>query len=117
MFKVLGTSFAALRSVSVLFVVLSLIFLYFISREYFNIKFFVFSSLAFITTPIIIIQSHLGLENIAPIPFLFFWLWMIIKFEKTKKFRYPLFSGVALGIGGVVVTTATTALFGKSADG
>ncbi|KKQ67250.1 MAG: hypothetical protein US86_C0001G0177 [Candidatus Daviesbacteria bacterium GW2011_GWA2_38_24] len=99
MFKVLGTSFAALRSVSVLFVVLSLIFLYFISREYFNIKFFVFSSLAFITTPIIIIQSHLGLENIAPIPFLFFWLWMIIKFEKTKKFRYPLFSGVALGIG------------------
>lgn len=95
-FKMLGISFTTLRLTSVLFVIASIIIFYFISKELFNLKFFLIGSLIFITTPIIMIQTHLALENIAVLPFVFLWLLMI---AKDKKPINLIFAGIFLGAG------------------
>ncbi len=98
-FRLFGSSYWLLRATSVFFVILSLVLLYLISREFLGIKFFLVSSLILITTPIILIQSHLALENIAPLPFVLFWLWTLLKYGKTKKLIYLTLSGISLGAG------------------
>jgi 4-amino-4-deoxy-L-arabinose transferase-like glycosyltransferase len=98
-FRLFGPSLMALRVTSVLLVIASVIIFYFLAREIFNLKFFLVGSLILITIPIIMIQSHLALENIAVLPFVFFWLLMLAKYEKAKKSIYLLLSGVSLGVG------------------
>jgi len=98
-FRIFGTSFWALRATSILFVITSVIILYFLTKEMFGIKFFVVSFIILVTTPIILIQSHLALENITVLPFIFFWLLMLSKNIKRKKPTYLFMSGVSLGIG------------------
>ncbi len=98
-FKIFGISFAALRITSVLFIILSLIILFFIAKEGFGFKFFIVSSLVLISTPIIMMQAHLALENIAPLPFILFWLLMILKYQKSKKSIFMFLAGASLGIG------------------
>jgi len=98
-FKIFGVSFWSLRVASILFVITSIIILYFLTREMFNFKFFIISFFVLITTPIIMIQSHLALENIAVLPFIFLWLLMIAKYEKTKKIIYLFLGGTTLGVG------------------
>lgn len=108
-FRLFGSSFEALRSTSILFVIVSIIIFYFITKEIFNFRFFIVGSLILITTPIIMIQSHLALENIAVLPFIFFWILMLAKYkhslasqspgEKRKKSVYLFLGGISLGIG------------------
>jgi 4-amino-4-deoxy-L-arabinose transferase-like glycosyltransferase len=98
-FKVFGVSFWALRATSILFVLASIVILYFLANEMFGNKFFIVGFVIFITTPIILIQSHLALENIAVLPFIFFWLLMLAKNEKSKKTLFPFLAGVFLGTG------------------
>ena len=95
-FKIFGSSFWTLRVTSILFVIVSIVILYFLAKERFDHKFFIIGFVILITAPIIIIQSHLALENIAVLPFIFFWLLML---EKNKKLIYPLLAGVSLGVG------------------
>jgi 4-amino-4-deoxy-L-arabinose transferase-like glycosyltransferase len=98
-FKVFGVSFWALRATSILFVLASIVILYFLANEVFDNKFFIVGFVIFITAPIILIQSHLALENIALLPFIFFWLLMLAKNEKSKKWIYSFLGGISLGIG------------------
>ncbi len=99
-FRLFGSSFEALRSTSILFVIVSLIIFYFITKEIFNFRFFLVGSLVLLTTPIIMIQSHLALENIAVLPFIFFWILMLAKYGKTEKPIYVLLlGGMSLGVG------------------
>lgn len=98
-FKIFGHSFEALRATSILFVLVSIIIFYFLAKELFDFKFFVAGSFILITTPIIMIQSHLALENIAVLPFIFFWLLMLAKFGRDKKITYLIFAGISLGVG------------------
>lgn len=98
-FKVFGSSFWTLRATSIFFVIISIVILYFLAKEVFNLKFFIISSLILVTTPIILIQSHLALENIAVLPFILFWLLMMAKYEKIKKPIYLFLGGTALGVG------------------
>ncbi len=95
-FKIFGVSFTNLRVTSVLFVIASIIIFYFLCKEVFTLKFFIIGSLILITTPIIMIQSHLALENIAVLPFIFLWLLML---SKNKKDIHIVLAGVFLGIG------------------
>lgn len=98
-FRLFGPSLTALRITSVLFVIISIIIFYFLAKEIFNRKFFVVGSLILVTIPIILIQSHLALENIAVLPFIFFWLLMLAKNRKSKKLIYSFLGGVSLGAG------------------
>lgn len=95
-FKIFGVSFLNLRITSVLFVIASIIIFYFLCKEIFNLKFFLVGLLILITTPIIMIQSHLALENIAVLPFIFLWILML---SKNKKTIHTVLAGVFLGIG------------------
>lgn len=98
-FKIFGTSLTTLRMTSILFVIASIIIFYFLAKENFNLYFFLVGSLILITTPIIMIQSHLALENIAPLPFILLWLLMLVKYQKRKKLVYLFFGGISLGMG------------------
>lgn len=97
MFKLFGISFYNLRLVSVIFVLLSGVIIYFSIRELFNQRLAIFSLFIYLTIPIILIQSHLALENIAPLPFISLWLWMLAKYSQVKKNIYLIFAGLAIG--------------------
>lgn len=97
-FKLLGISYFNLRMVSVLIVLLSGIITFFLAKEIFDEKLAVLSLLIYSTIPIIMIQSHLALENIAPVPFIAFWLWMFAKYSKKRRIKYLVLAAIALGI-------------------
>lgn len=97
-FKIFGPSYFTLRAVSVVFALLSGILIFLLIYELTSFKTAVFGVLLFITTPIVMIQSHLALENIAPVPFITFWLWMLVKYSKTLKIKYLLLGGIALAV-------------------
>lgn len=97
-FRLFGASYELLREVSIIFVIASFVLLFFLLRELFDYKTTIFGLLIFITTPIVIIQSHLALENIAPIPFIIFWLLMILKYQKTLHIKYLFLAGFILGL-------------------
>lgn len=91
-FKIFGPSYKMLRMVSVFFALISIILAYKFTKSFWAI-------VLFVTTPIIMIQSHIAIENIALIPFILFWLYWLKKFEETKKNKYLVSSGISLGIG------------------
>lgn len=97
-FRIFGISYFALRAVSVFFVLLSGSLIFFLIHELAGFKAAVWSLLIFATIPIVMIQSHLALENIAPVPFITFWLWMVIKYSKKAKIRYLILAGTSLSL-------------------
>lgn len=97
-FKLFGISYFNLKAVSVLFVLISGMIIFFLAKEIFDQRMAIASLFIFATIPIITIQSHLAMENIAPVPFVALWLWMIVKYSKAKKSKYLFLAGVALGI-------------------
>ncbi len=97
MFKLFGISYFNLKAVSALFILLSGIIIFFLIKEIFDEKTAIISLIIFSTIPIVMIQSHLAIENIAPLPLASFWLWMLAKYTKNRKTKYLIFSAVALG--------------------
>ena len=98
-FKIFGPSYEALRGVSVFFALTSMVLIFFLAKEILGASTGIGAMLLFLATPLILIQSHLALENIAPIPFIVFWLWMLIRFTKLKEMKFLIFAGMALGAG------------------
>lgn len=97
-FRLFGPSFFTLRAVSVVFALLSGVLIFFAVRELLEPKIAIFGLIIFLLTPIVVIQSHLALENIAPVPFITIWLWMLIKYSKQKNRKYIVISAICLGI-------------------
>lgn len=97
-FKVLGISYFNLRLVSVLYCLISALLLFYLLKQLLSTKTAFLSLLLLLTTPIIFIQSHLALENIAPVPFILLWLIFLHKFTKLKQGKYLFFSGLGLGL-------------------
>jgi len=97
-FKLFGISYFNLRAASVLLVLLSGVIIFFLVKELYGGKWAILSTIIFGTIPIVTIQSHLALENIAPVPFISFWLWMMARYTKSNKTKYLIFSAIPLGI-------------------
>lgn len=97
-FSIFGPSYFTLRSVSVFFVLLSALLIFILLKSLLGSPFAIFGTLIFMTAPAVTIQSHLALENIVPIPFVTFWLLTLVKYQKTPKMKYLLFSGISLGV-------------------
>lgn len=97
-FKLFGISYFNLRLTSVIFAILSAITIYFLIKELMNCKIALFGMIIFLTTPIVMIQTHLGIENIAPIPFVSLWLLMIAKYTNKQNNKLLFFAGVILGV-------------------
>lgn len=97
-FKIFGPSYALFREVSVFFVLVSAILIFFLSQEILGSKAGLLSMIIFITIPAVLIQSHLNLENIAPVPFITLWLLMLRFYQKNLEQRYLYLAGIFLGI-------------------
>lgn len=97
-FRIFGTSYFVLRAVSVFFVLLSGSLIFLLVYELVGFRAALWSLLIFATTPIVMIQSHLALENIAPVPFIAFWLWTVVKYSKDRKDRYLILAAVSLAL-------------------
>ncbi len=98
-FKLFDKSFFTLRAVSVFFMILSTLLMAYLLYRIGNRRFALFGTLFFITTPILMIQSHLALENIAVLPFTIIWLLLLTLFQRNNKLYYLVLGGVTLGLG------------------
>lgn len=73
-FKAFGASVFNLRFTSVIVAVVSVFLIFYLARQLLGKFGAIVASLLLVTTPIFMIQSHLGLDNIYPIPFVIGWL-------------------------------------------
>lgn len=97
-FKLFGPSYYALRAVSVVILLISGAVIFVLTKEILGIKAGLLSLFIFLTIPSVLIQSHLALENIAPVPFIAGWLLSLTKYQKTPKIKYLILGGLFLGI-------------------
>lgn len=98
-FKIFGASVLNLRLTSVAITLLSTCLLFVLARKLAGTLFAFIAAFIFLTVPLVMIQSHMALDNIMPIPFTILWLLGILLFEKTGNQRYLILSGISLGIG------------------
>lgn len=97
-FKIFGGSLFIFKFTSVLVIAVSAVLIFILGLQLFNLRFALLSLLMFVTTPIIMIHSHLALDNIMPIPFILIWLLGIINYEKRKSVWFLVLAGISLGI-------------------
>lgn len=90
-FKVFGPSVFNLRFTSVIVASLSASLIYLVSG--------IWGSLLLVSTPIFFMHSHLGLDNIMPVPFIIFWILSLYNFSKSNKNFWLVLAGIAIGIG------------------
>ena len=98
-FKIFGASVFNLRFTSVLITVFSTILIFILAKELLGKTAAFFASLIFLTTPIVMIQSHMAMDNIMPVPFVILWLLSLLFFTKKGNFKYLILAGIFLGIG------------------
>lgn len=97
-FKLFGLSYTVFKEVSVFFALAGALLIFLLIKEILGERPAFIGLLLYIITPIIFIQSHLGLENIAPVPFVTFWLWMLVKYQKRKQTLFLFLAGLSLGV-------------------
>lgn len=98
-FKIFGPSVFNLRFTSITITLMSAVLLFLIAQKLLDEKAALFLVFVFLSTPLIMIQSHLGLDNIMPIPFGILWLLGVWSFCQSQKRAYLVLSGISLGIG------------------
>lgn len=97
-FKIFGVTYFNLRLVSVIFVIISVFLIFLLINDLAGTKGAILGSLVFMTMPIVMIQSHLALENIAPVPFIILWLLMLLNYSKSRKDIYIFYGGLIFGL-------------------
>src|SRR3989344_8173164 len=94
-FKLFGASVYNLRFTSVLIASLSVVLAFILGRIVFGLAGGLVSSILVLTTPIVMMHSHLGLDNIMPIPFVILWLIFLHLFEKKKDLKFLIFCALS----------------------
>ncbi len=98
LFKIFGPSILNLRLSTVLILILSCIFIFYLTTKLINLKMAVVSTVLFLTTPLVMIQSHLALDNIMPIPFTLVWLISLTLFHQKPNSKYLVLAAFSLGL-------------------
>ncbi|HLC87554.1 MAG TPA: glycosyltransferase family 39 protein [Patescibacteria group bacterium] len=98
-YKIFGRSLLNLKLVSVLAAAVSGLLIYLLAVDLKNRLLGWAALLVFITSPVILIHSHLALDNIMPVPFILVWLIGLLKFEKNRSVKFLVLSAISLGIG------------------
>lgn len=98
LFKIFKPSVFLLRFSSVLITLISSLLLFKFCQKIFNNKYAIIAFIVFLTTPLIMIQSHMGLDNIMPIPFTIIWIYGLFIYIKNKNIKYLILSALSLGI-------------------
>jgi 4-amino-4-deoxy-L-arabinose transferase-like glycosyltransferase len=98
LFKLFGSSIFLLRFSSIIITLISSFLLHKLSSSIFNKKTAILSVIIFLTTPLIMIQSHMGLDNIMPIPFAIIWIYGLDQYSKKNNLKLLIISAISLGI-------------------
>lgn len=98
LFKIFGASVFNLRFSSVLITIVSAVLIFYLVQQLLGRTAAFLASFLFLTTPQILIQSHLAFDNITPVPFTILWLLGLFYFHKTGNLKLLLLAGVILGI-------------------
>lgn len=98
LFKIFSPSIFLLRFSSVIVIIFSIFLLYNFSKTEYSNKLSLIAAILFLTTPLIMIQSHLALDNIMPIPFTIIWLFCLFLYHKKFNPKFLIFSAISLGI-------------------
>ncbi len=98
LFKIFQPSVFLLRFSSIIITLFSSLLLFDFCQKKFNKKYAIIALIIFLTTPLIMIQSHMGLDNIMPIPFAIIWIYFLDKYQTNKNFKYLIISALSLGI-------------------
>ncbi|MDD4938302.1 MAG: glycosyltransferase family 39 protein [Candidatus Shapirobacteria bacterium] len=98
LFKIFSPSIFLLRFSSVIITIISVFLIFKLSQNENHHKFYFFTAFLFLTTPLIMIQSHMGLDNIIPIPFTIIWLLFLFRYDKSHKNKFLIISAISLGI-------------------
>jgi len=97
-FKIFGISIYNLRLSSVILILFSGYLLYKLITSLLDWRYALFSLVLFFTTPIIFLQSHLGLDNIMPLPFVLIWLLCLNSYRRFPKSKFLILAGFSLGL-------------------
>jgi len=98
LFKLFTPSIFLLRFSSILITLISSLLLFKLSKIIFGTSYAALTIFVFLTTPLIMIQSHMGLDNIMPIPFAIVWIYCLFQYQQTQKTKYLIISAISLGI-------------------
>ena len=98
LFKLLGKSYFNLRLLSVIFALGSAVIFYKILRLFFSPGISLMGFFLFATSPALMIQSHLALENIDLLPFFLLWLYFLLSYSLCPRLRKVVLAGFFLGI-------------------
>lgn len=89
-YKLFGSTVYNLRFSTIFITLISFYLIYF----YFS----PIASILFLTVPLVMIQTHMALDNIMPIPFTLIWLIGLKYYSKNKNIKHLIYSAIALGI-------------------
>lgn len=100
LFKTFHPSIFLLRFSSVIIAIISTIIIYITTLQLFKApKIAIFSIVIFLTSPLVVLHSHLATENIMPALFTSLWLLFIIIYSKKPKPILLIASALSLGLG------------------
>lgn len=97
-FKIFGPSYFFLRAVSVVFILVSSFIIFLLFKQILGLRYALAGLLLFISIPSLMIQAHLALENIAPVPLISLWLLMMVKYYKSLNVKFLIFGAFFLGL-------------------
>jgi len=97
LFKIFGPSVFMLRASSVIVAVFSVLSFYFLAKNLLPRFGAVIAASILALTPILLIQAHMGQENIMPLPFIIIWLYALFKHHRGGSKKWLIISGIFLG--------------------
>ncbi len=97
LFRLFGPSVYLLRFASVIVAIVSVFIVYHLATKLLTKNAALIATLIFALNPLIYIQSHLGLDNIVPIPLTLLWLLGLYQANQKKSLRWLIISALSLG--------------------
>jgi len=98
LFRIFGSSVYLLRFSSIIIALSSILAIYILANAMVGNGWGLVAAFSLATMPIFVIQSHLGLDNIMPVPFTILWFWALFSYKHKHHWRWLVLAGVALGI-------------------
>ncbi len=99
LFKLFGPSVFVLRFATVVVTVTSALLTLYFGRLLFGEKLAIFTLIAFLLVPEVMIETHTPFEHMIVVPFVLVWLISLLTYRRSFDKRYLILAALSLGIG------------------